>query len=285
MLKAGAYGDIFGSITEGLTAEQIKQKFGNYVPFPQNGRYTDDTEMTIALAEYLLENDIIDRDNVHRKYADKMTDRGYSSSTRKILTSIKDGNFPEPGNSIHNGAVMRISPLSFLYLNDEELIWACKELLYYTHLSEEAVYSAFVHCRTLQMLRSGNAHNMVKLYNSILNNSKYCNALFTKLNLVKMCLLMKDDVNITEELTGNKDSFQIRAIDCLACSYYIFFRYNHQPELAVYKAVTMGGDTDTIAKIVGEMLGAYKKDCLPNRNIEDRDYLDELEERLYKKYN
>merc|ERR1711879_437759 len=50
--------------------------------------------------------------------------------------------------------------------------------------------------------------------------------------------------------------FQIRASDCVARVAFIVGKYYAEPERAVQEAVSLGGDTDTIACMVGACVGA-----------------------------
>ncbi len=50
--------------------------------------------------------------------------------------------------------------------------------------------------------------------------------------------------------------FQIRAIDALAYVLFMFGRYGAEPEQCMVRTVALGGDCDTLACIVGSLLGA-----------------------------
>jgi ADP-ribosylglycohydrolase len=96
---------------------------------------------------------------------------------------------------------------------------------------------------------------------------------------------LQNNENVGYEITGVKDLFQIRAVDCLACVMYSFFRFYENPVNAVVFAASMGGDTDTIAKITGDLCGAlYGVDWIPKswRGVENESKIIELGEKLYK---
>lgn len=307
VLLGGACGDILGSQTEGMTRKNIIKKYDETVnTMPVNKLYTDDTEMTLALGSYISQYDTINLIDIHKTYANFMTNKGYSLSTRNIIEKFKytdDKDFKEyilqlyKGNSSHNGAVMRISPLSLKYYdNDDQLLSDIEHSLYYTHGgSKDAVYASYLHVKVLkellEIVEVNNHENLESkldfLFKSIMVTCSTYENLWVKMNIVNFC--KKYGCNsITEELLGNEDAFQIKAIDAICCAYYIFFKYYKTPVECVKHAASIGGDTDTIAKIVGEMCGAlYGTSWIPDdwRGIENELYIVNLSKKLYDKYN
>lgn len=287
-LLGGCCGDIYGSTTEGLTHDQIKNKYGSIVNFPTSKRYTDDTEMTIALGNYLTYTPYnqIERIGAHKSYIKYFNKyRGYSSTTNNILSNLEANNFTnQPGASIANGAVMRIAPLGLIkFDNDSQLIEAIKEILYFTHYTPDAVYSAFVHCKMIRALVDNKFPSKIDLLNYGIELSKIHGNLFIRMNMVQKCLYSTID-NITYEIMGNKDGFQINAVDAISCAYYLFFKYIEDPVRAIYEAVILGGDCDTIAKLVGDLIGArYGTSWIPDswKNHEGEQELTEIAKQLY----
>lgn len=285
-LLGGCCGDVLGSLTEGLKRSEILSKYPNLRELPRSKLYTDDTEMTISLAEHLVENGgVVDLIKVHKSYAERMSlNKGYSKTTRTILEKIIKGETLYQGHSDHNGAVMRISPLGLIpFDNDEILVKNIERALYFSHSTDCAKACAYLHCKVIRALVEGRFTNKNELFKYILEKSIVYSLLFTKMNIVKFCLItnFKD---ITYELTGNTDTFQINAIDCLCCAYYIFFANYDVPLEAVCYAASIGGDTDTIAKIVGELCGAlHGTKWIPEswRGVENKKLLIELAEKLY----
>lgn len=266
-LLGGCCGDIYGSLTEGLTANQIHVKYGNNVYFPKNKRYTDDTEMTIALGDYLVSNRKIERIGVHRSYIKHFNrSRGYSEQTSMVLSSLEKDNFERAaGSSIANGAVMRIAPLGLIkFDSDQELINSIAEIVYFTHHTADAVYSAFLHCKMIRDLVENKFCSKIDLLNNVVEISKVHPNLFVRMNVVRRSLYGTID-NITYEIMGNRDAFQINAVDAIACAYYLFFKHIEAPVTAIYEAVILGGDCDTIAKLVGDLVGArYGTSWIPD---------------------
>jgi len=244
-----------------MTRKQIQDEFGDVVTeMPLGKKYTDDTEMTLILARHLCNNMEVQYPKLHVEYGKGMTDKGYSSHTRQILTLCGNGNIWQPkGMSSCDGAVMRIAPLGLVsHRDDAHLFQQLDQALFLTHAdSKDAVMSAFVHCKLIHALITERFSNKYELFSYMVNKARIHPPLFTKLNLVRYCLNVNPPVeNITAELLGDSNHFQIQAIDCLACAVYTFFRFYDNPKEAVCYAASMGGDTDTIAKVTGDLCGA-----------------------------
>ncbi len=115
-------GDAFGAPYEGGPLEQLlwraigKTKDGKL-------RYTDDTQMTIDLAESYLYNDTIDQNHLAQTFAQSYRwSRGYGPSTSQLLRLIKKGkNWREANKkkfktgSFGNGAAMRAPILAMCF--------------------------------------------------------------------------------------------------------------------------------------------------------------------------
>lgn len=284
-LIGGCCGDVLGSQTEGKTFSEIKKRYPT-IEMPEGKLYTDDTEMTLVLARHISKNKNISTIQLHKEYAKEIKNKGYSYSTRSILKKFKDDipGFMSEGKSDHNGCVMRISPLGLLNLKTEKLIDYIKSATLFTHGgNEDSVFCCFIHCKLINALVNRKFTHFTEYFNYIFQkfiNTKF----FTKINVVKFCLNYSTK-SITEELLGNCDIFQIKAIDAICCAYYIFFKNYKNPKDAVIEAATLGGDTDTIAKLVGELCGAYYGyEWIPKdwNGVEGERELLELAKKLYK---
>lgn len=96
-------GDIVGSIYE---FKNIKSK--EFPLFSKGSQFTDDTVCTVAIAECLLdEGDAVDS---LRKWCQKYLAMSYGLSFKDWIHSES----PKPYNSWGNGAAMRVSPAAFL---------------------------------------------------------------------------------------------------------------------------------------------------------------------------
>ena len=110
-------GAIIGDIV-GSTRERNNVKTEDFELLPEGSRFTDDTVMTLAVAEWLM------TDSAHserglvecmQRLGRKYPKAGYGGMFRRWL---KIDN-PEPYNSFGNGSAMRVSPVG-LYANSME---------------------------------------------------------------------------------------------------------------------------------------------------------------------
>lgn len=138
------------------------------------------------------------------------------------------------GNSYGNGAAMRIGPVGYLFDNLEDV--RCESLLATipSHNNPEAIKSAQAVAEAIFLLRNGYDREFVKKY--VINN--YYNL----------------DYNL-EDLQRNY-KFTSKASLSVPQALYVFFESNDFED-AIRKAISIGGDSDTIACIVGSLAESY----------------------------
>ena len=104
-------GDILGSIHE---FKPIKTK--DFELLEPNCQFTDDTVMTVAVAEASInEESYVD---TLQKWGRKYPLAGYGSWFGKWIFS----ELPEPYNSFGNGSAMRVSSIGWLYDDEEKVL-------------------------------------------------------------------------------------------------------------------------------------------------------------------
>jgi len=91
-----ACGDILGAAVEGLSASSIREMCGELRDFMDTSRgfgcYTDDTQMTLALAASLVECGCVDAEHVSAKYAEFYEPwRGYGGAAHRVMQALKRG--------------------------------------------------------------------------------------------------------------------------------------------------------------------------------------------------
>ncbi len=127
MLLELAIGDAYGAGFEYADKKFIQEKntLQGYVQHPrhkdiQPGRYTDDTQMSIAIAELLIEKKEWTPKNIAEKFVDvfkRDTRTGYSGKFYTFLQSIEDGTeFLKriKPDSEKSGGAMRSAPIGIL---------------------------------------------------------------------------------------------------------------------------------------------------------------------------
>ena len=233
-------------------------------------------------------------EDVHQMYKDVITTsrRGYSKQTRNILSNWTP--FTLAGKSNTNGAVMRISPLALVFHStDEELYAQIKEIVYCTHGdSTDALDAAFVHVKLLKSIITETRKTAEELYSYALHlaakrRNKTLYMALTTIGPDNKKKFIDNCWNITKTVFGF-ELFQIEAIDCLVCALVCFFYNFNKPKEALIMAANNGGDTDTVAKLVGDLIGALhgtKWVPLEWQDIEGKLELVSLSTTLYHRYN
>lgn len=221
------YGDKAGSIYEFKQIKIIKpvKIEGNLIT--SESFYSDDTIETVAVIDAIINNK--DYSQSLREYI--LANQGYkpnfapyfkssfSPNTLKWAKGI--GNY----DSIGNGAMMRISPVGYLFDNEKEIIKHAKLVTIPSHNSQEAIDCATTIALMIYYFRKG--LNKEEVYKKLNLPVKYIP--FTKFNMT------------CKETIGN-------------CLYAIY--YSNSFEDAIRKVLFMGGDTDTNACIVGSVVEA-----------------------------
>ena len=220
------YGDLAGSIYEYAQLKKIKSIIPEEL-IMDNSFYSDDTILTIAILDAILHDK--DYDNYIRKYIKKYKDykpnfEPYFKSTFSpdLIEWSKTNN---QGFSWGNGAMMRISPVGFMFDTEKEVIENAKLATIPSHNSTEAIRCAINISLLILYLRNG--YSKDDAFNKLYLNPTYVP--FTK--------------------------FNIKCSDTIGNCLYAFYNSNSFED-AIKKTLMMGGDTDTNCAIVGSIAEA-----------------------------
>ena len=279
-LLGGVIGDVLGSQVEGWKKTDIDREYKGQVTNVKSDRYTDDTEMTLVLLRHLEKNSTIDSLKLikeHAKEAKKYGYRGYSLRTRNLLIAALTSD-PTPNESTTNGCLMRIGVMGLIdaRIKGYPLLDCITRAIKYTHNTQEAIAVCYVHCKTISFIIREHPTKKTLIEKVLEYATRVSSYVYSKLRLMTLVLGMKTDESIESFISGNNDLFQIEAIDCLTTAYYYFFKNYDDPEKAIIEAASTGGDTDTVAKVTGELTGLVHGDkWIPDRwkNLEGWDEL------------
>lgn len=222
------FGAIVGDIA-GSTYERSNFKSESCQIFAEGSRFTDDTVLTLATADHFLFKNSYDE--VYRQFGKNYPNAGYGASFRKWMLSENSG----PYNSWGNGSAMRVSPIA----------WAINDL---SHLLEEAKCSAKV------------THNHP---NGIKGAQAVAAATFlARTGESKETIRNFISEQFSYDLNRTVDSIRPRYIFDVSCEgsvpeAIIAFLDSSNFEDAIRKAISLGGDSDTIACISGAIAHAF----------------------------
>ena len=217
------YGDKVGSIYEFNQIKNIASINPEKLILPSSF-YSDDTIETIAVIDAIINNK--DYEDTLRKYI--LENIEYRPNFKPYFkTSFSPGTIKWAkgigrNDSIGNGAMMRISPVGYLFNSENEVIENARLVTISSHNSNEAIESATIIALMIYYFRNGLTKEEV----------------FRKLNLlVKYEPFEKFNMTCKETLSN--------------CLYAI---YNSKSfEDSIRKTLLMGGDTDTNCCIVGSV--------------------------------
>lgn len=212
-------GDFVGSIYEMNNIRSTDFPF-----FSDACTFTDDTMMTIAIAEALL----TDRDyaNSLKKYARAYPNAGYGS---RFLNWAINENAPAY-NSLANGSAMRVSPVGWMAKSLEEALALARDTALPTHNHPEGILGAQVVAGCIFLLRQGKSKDEIRAWVEEMGYPMN----FTISDRQKT---YKFDVTCRGSVPEAIQAF-IESTDF---------------ESAIRLAVSIGGDSDTIASIAGAL--------------------------------
>ena len=260
-------GDIIGSPYEFDRGEKTK----DFPLFPPHARFTDDTVMTIAVAEALIsagagaseENVKMDVVRLMRHWGRRYPRVGYGGMFRQWLVM----EHPQPYGSFGNGSAMRVAAAGWLYDTLARTREAARQTAVVTHNHAEGIKGAEATASAIFLSRGGKPKEEIKEY--IVREFGY--------DLLRTL----DEIRPFYSMDATCQGSVPEAI--------ISFLESTDFEDAVRNAVSLGGDTDTVACISGSIAEAFygvpealKAECrrrLPQEMLAVFDAFDEARQR------
>ena len=283
------YGDAYGAAYEGGLFEKLIWKI---IGRTKKGelRYTDDTQMSIDIAQSYLSKNEIDSDCLAEQFAKSYQySRGYGPSAAWLLKQIKKGSHWKNINKVKfssgswgNGAAMRAPVIGLIYAQrPHEMNQAIFKSSVITHAHPLAIEGAKIIALTVSsvLCEFSTEHLFEKLIlNS--NHSIYRKKLETAKNWILYSV--KPSQNEIKLHLGN----QIQASESVISAVYFAIQFkNHRLDQMLHPIFKLGGDTDTIGSMAGSIWGAInglnKIRRIELDRIEKIDWILNLGEKLY----
>ncbi len=224
-------GDLAGSTYEYSQTKKIEPVLVSDL-ISDDSFFTDDTILTVAIYDAIREGKDPDYEKVLRQYGERYIDSSPETSFQNHFHGYFGGNFVRwikreaAGNSIGNGAMMRISGVGKMFDTEEEVIKNAMLATIPSHHSTEAIDCA----RTVALI-----------------------IFYARKGLKKEEIREKLDLGVIEYKPFYQ--FNKTCYDTLNnCLYALFESMNFED--AIRKVLSYGGDTDTNAAIVGSMAEA-----------------------------
>ena len=221
-------GDIIGSVYEGRKQWMLERNTDFEPLFARNARFTDDTVLTVAVADYLLNS----RDLVEtlKAYTNTYPRAGYGKRFKEWAFGDDDS----PYNSFGNGSAMRVSPVAYAFSTLDEVLIHAKTTASVTHNHAEGVKGAQAVAAAIFLARNGESKSEIARYVS----GKFNYHLDDTIERIRWTY------SFDSSCQGSVPQAIIAALE------------STDFENAVRLAVSLGGDADTLASIAGAIAEA-----------------------------
>ncbi len=244
------YGAILGDIIGSPYEFDRGKKSKDFPLFIRSSEFTDDSVMTVAVAQALLDG-LSDTDNSvtekrivssMQKWGRRYPDAGYGARFIHWLFAAK----PEPYGSYGNGSAMRVSSAGWLYDTLEKTEQMAELTARVTHNHPEGIKGAVVTAGIIFLSRNGASKEEIRAYaqEKGYDLSRTCDEIRPGYRHVESC-----QETVPEAITA--------------------FLEGTDFEDVIRTAVSLGGDCDTLTCIAGSMAEAFygipaelKEECI-----------------------
>lgn len=221
-------GDIVGS-----TREWSNVKTEDFELLPKGSCFTDDTVMTLAVAEWLM------TDPTHSKHTlvacmqrlgRKYPHAGYGGMFRQWLATDD----PQPYNSFGNGSAMRVSPVGLYAQSLEEALELARITASVSHNHPEGIKGAQAIAAAIYLKRTER---------------------FDEERAIKQFITQQFGYNLDVDLRSIRKgyTFDVTCQGSVPIAIMAYLQEPHSAEKAIRLAVSMGGDSDTIGAMTASI--------------------------------
>ncbi|HMA85621.1 MAG TPA: ADP-ribosylglycohydrolase family protein [Desulfosalsimonadaceae bacterium] len=219
-------GDIIGSVYEHRPI-----KTTDFPLFQSKSRFTDDTVLTVAVADAIIKKN--DYQSALKTYGRAYPDAGFGMLFFNWLFSADS----QPYNSFGNGSAMRVSPVGFAFDTREEVLAEAEKCAAMTHNHPQGIAGAQAVALAVWMAWQDASKNEIK--QEIETRFGY-------------------DLNRRLDDIRPGYSFDVTCQGSVPEALIAFYE-SEDLEDAIRKAISLGGDSDTLGCITGGIAQAYYK--------------------------
>ena len=221
-------GDITGSIYE---FSNIKTK--DFELFSPDGGFTDDSVLTFATADWLLHGGNVA--HYYSRYGQNYPMCGYGCGFKDWLVRSSRQGIYEPYNSCGNGSAMRVSPVGWAFKTKADILEWARKSAECTHNHPEGIKGAQATALCILMARQGKSKEEIR--QEIEQEFQY--------DLHFTC----DEIRPTYGWGATCQDSVPQAI--------VAFLDGTDFEDCIRNAISIGGDSDTLACITGGIAEAF----------------------------
>jgi ADP-ribosylglycohydrolase len=280
-----ALGDALGAPYEGGLLERALWKLlgRNAEGLP---RWTDDTRMSLDLAESLLSCEQLDADDLAKRFAASYRwSRGYGPSTARLLKSIRRGRSWQeasravyPQGSYGNGGAMRSAVIALYMPGDvQRLVELSREQARVTHSHVLGMEGAVLIALAAQaMLAERTVAQTMDLLTQKITQPELLQPL-TSARTLLTAAVQPSPRDVARQF-GNGMTAQTSCVTALVLA---LSHLERNFDALLLAARQCGGDVDTISAMAGAIWGARNgARTLPDTPIEEREYIVTVASRL-----
>lgn len=229
IFRGGIIGAIIGDIIGSLYENHNCKSTGIQL-FPDPSKFTDDSVMTVAVADWILSGKPL-QESMH-EWAERYPRHGYGRMFFEWLFCDME---KKPYNSFGNGSGMRVSPCAYYASSMENALELAKQSAEVTHNHPEGIKGAQAIAAAVFLARAHESKGAIRDY--VESHFGY--------DLHRSCDEIRPDYVFDMTCPGSCPEAIIAFLD------------SDCYESAVRLAVSLGGDSDTIACMTGGIAAAY----------------------------
>ena len=259
----------------------------------KKGEYTDDTILTLALAESIAKIKGLDLNDIAKKQlaaVDALESiLAFGRTTQDALYKLRNGISPlnsgVPGGP-GNAPCMKIHPLG-LYMHakgySKKTLKFAEDIGRITHLDPRSIASGVLQTQAIYLLLNGitkkkfisTLHNTcVKYEKDILQNSDF---LFPKAGSLKQRInWVQENMDVSCNEAYENLGCSSRVYESYPFTLFMFQKFWDAPIEGLFKTINYGGDCDTTAAMYGALAGAKNGMIFPQDQLGQIKNLDPL---------
>lgn len=285
-----ALGDALGAPYEGGPLERTLWKL---IGRTSRGeiRWTDDTQMSLDLAESLIANDGLDLDDLAKRFADGYRwSRGYGPAAARQLKRIRRGMPWSIANrsvyrdgSFGNGGAMRAPVIALFFAGDTaRLVDAARDSARVTHAHPLGIEGAvLIAAATAAALRSSNP---IEILDAAAGHCEL-EPFHERLRLARAWIESPGEPSLVE--VSRRLGRGIAAVDSCVTAVYVGVRFLGRTFIELQQFIARcGGDADTIGAMAGAIWGAVNGEArlppVPLSRLEQVDRIWNVAEALFR---
>jgi ADP-ribosylglycohydrolase len=219
-------GDIIGSVYEVNNLRTTEFEL-----FRSDSHISDDSVLTIAVADALLHGK--EYFDCYRHWGRAFPNAGYGKFFKEWLHSEST----EKGKSFGNGAAMRVSPVAWFYNTLGDVLAEAERSAIPTHSHRDAIAGACAIASSIFLARTGSSKDQIRSY--VESTFNY-------------------DLTKSLEWLRAHNKFDSTAPGSVPEAITVFLSSSNY-EQTIRNAISIGGDTDTIACMAGGIAEAFYK--------------------------